>query len=305
LNPVFSALVWLVVTGLALAVSFLPRSLEMALGPWLGRLAYHLDPKRRVIAFENIRRCLPELGPRGWRKLLKENYEHYGILTLEMLHMFSPIPGHYRRYVEKNSVVDGLDVFERLSARGKGTIAVTGHFANWEMMGIAGLRGLNVVVTGKTVKPAWLNKKLVAARASINVRTASGKRILPEILRWIKSGNTGTFILDQYTAPPSGVPAKFFGVTVDTQGAVGLVSQRTEAPIFMVFTRRDKKGVIHAVFDEVVPTKEELEDPLKMTQLLAGKVEAWLRENPAQWLWVHRRFKNVVWPAERERSVLT
>jgi Kdo2-lipid IVA lauroyltransferase/acyltransferase len=265
LNPAVSALVWLVVASLGLAVSFLPRSVEMRVGPWLGRLAYHLDPKRRTIAFDNIRRCLPELGPRGWRKLLKENYDHYGILALEILHMFSPIPGHYRRYATRNSAVDNLDVFKRLDALGKGTIAVTGHFANWEMMGAATFHGVKPLVTGKTVKPAWLNEKLFAARLALNVRTASGKRILPEILRWIKSGRTGTFILDQYAAPPSGVPVEFFGVTVDTQGVVGLVSQRTGAPIFTIFTRRDKKGIIHAVFQEVVPTKEELEDPLKMT----------------------------------------
>ncbi|MFH1726496.1 MAG: hypothetical protein ABII00_17940 [Elusimicrobiota bacterium] len=31
----------------------------------------------------------------------------------------------------------------------------------------------------------------------------------------------------------------------------------------------------------------------KSTQALAGKVERWVRAHPAQWLWVHRRFKNL------------
>lgn len=298
MNPVASALLWLVLIPLAVLVSALPRSWELWLGPRLGRLALRLDGKRRKIAFDNIRRCLPELGPAGWDKLLRENYEHYGNLFLELLHMYSPVPGHFRRYALKNAVVDNYEVFERLNARGKGTIAVTGHFANWEMMGVAGLRGMNVLVTGKTVKPAWLNRMVVAARKSLNVRTASGKRILPEIIRWIKQGNTSAFILDQYAAPPSGVPVEFFGVTVDTQGAVGLVANRTQAPVFTVFQRRDERGVIHDVFEEIVLTEAELADPVKATQVLARKVEEWLRRNPAQWLWVHRRFKNVVWPAE-------
>ena len=298
MNPLLSGLIWLVLLVPSLAVMILPRPWELWLGKRLGRLALKLDPVRRKIAEDNIRRCLPELGPAGWKKLLRENYEHYGILTFELMHMFSPVPGHYRRYVEQNAVVDNYEVFERLNARKKGTIAVTGHFANWEMMGVAGLRGINCMVTGKRLKPDWLNARVVAARLSIFVRTASGRRIMPELLRWIKEGNTSTFILDQYAGPPAGVPVEFFGVKVDTQGAVGLVASRTGAPIFMVYQRRDAKGVIHDVFEEAVLSEAELKDPVLATQALASRVEAWLRANPAQWLWVHRRFKNVAWPSE-------
>lgn len=281
---------------------FLPRSWELWLGRRLGRLALTLDPRRRKIAEENIRRCLPELGPSGQKKLLRENYEHMGVLTFELLHMYSPIPGHYRRYVEKNAVVDNFEVYEHLNARGKGTIAVTGHFGNWEMMGIAAVRGMKGLVTGKRVKPEWLNTMVVNARKSLGVGTASGRRILPELIRWTKTGNTSVFILDQYAAPPAGVPVEFFGIKVDTQSAVGLVAARTGAPIFMVYQRRDSQGIIHDVLEEAVLAEAELKDPVLATQALALKIEAWLRKNPAQWLWVHRRFKNAVWPAEREIS---
>lgn len=297
MNPAASALVWVVVNALGLAVTFLPRSVELFLGPRLGRLFLAVDPKRRRIAVENIRNCFPDWTDERRAALLKENYRHYGLLFFELLHQASPVPGHYRRFVEKNAVVDNFEVFERLNARGKGTVVVTGHFANWEMMGIAGLRGMKGMVTGKTIKPAWLNARLFASRESLGVKTASGTRILPEILRWIKAGNSGVFILDQYLAPPAGVLVNFFGVDVATQGVVGLAVNRTGAPVFMVFQRRDEKGVIHDVFEEIVLTQSELSDPLKTTQRLASEIEKWLRGNPAQWLWIHRRFKNVVWPA--------
>lgn len=298
MNPLLGALLWVVLTAAGLAVSFLPRGLELWLGPKLGRLALALDFKRRAIARDNIRRCLPKLGPAGWEKLLRENYEHYGNLALELLHMFSPLPGHYRRYVEKNAVVDNMDCWRQADSRGAGTIIVTGHFANWEMMGIAGLRGIKAMVTGKRLKPEWLNRRIVAARLSVETRTASGRRILPELIRWVKEGRTSVFILDQYAAPPAGVPVEFFGVQVDTQAAVGLVAQRTGAPVLMLFQRRDERGIIHDVFEEVALSEAQLKDPAASTQELAARVEAWIRAHPAQWLWAHRRFKNVVWPDE-------
>lgn len=296
MNPLLSAVLRVTLFALGLAATCLPRRLELALGRALGRVFFYLDFSRKRVARENLARCLPERSLSEREALLRRNYEHYGILTFELAHMFSPIPGHYRRYTEKNAVVEGFDVYERLNALGKGTIAVTGHFANWEMMSICGIRGINVMVTGRRVKPEWLNTIVVSARAGNNTRTASGKRILPELLRWIKDGNTSTFILDQYAAPPAGLPARFFGATVDTQGVVGLVAQRTGAPIFMAFQRRGEDGRIHVVFEEITLSDAQREDPAAATQVLASRMEAWLRRHPDQWLWVHRRFKNAVWP---------
>jgi len=296
LNPLVSGIAWFALNGVALVVSCFPRRFELWLGPKLGRLFLLVDPKRRRIAADNIRNCFPDWSEERRARLLKENYEHYGLLGLELLHQLSPIPGHYRRFALKNSVVDNFEVFERLNARGRGTIIVTGHFANWEIAGVAATRGIRVMVTGKTIKPAWLNERLFKSREAIDARTASGKRILPEVLRWIKQGNCGAFIMDQYLAPPAGVMVKFFGVEVATQGVVGLVVKRTGAPIFMCFQRCDENGVIHVIFEEAALTQEELDDPLKVTQRLASEIENRLRKNPAQWLWVHRRFKNVVWP---------
>lgn len=300
MNPVLSGLLWVALTGAGLVVSFLPRPFELWLGARLGRLLLKLDWKRRPIAYDNIRRCLPELGEAGWRGLLRENYGHYGILALEMLHMFSPIPGHYLAYALKNAVVDNLEVWKRAHDKGKGTILVTGHLANWELLGIASNRGVPCLMATRPLKPEWLNRKVEAARLSFGTgATAYQKRILPLLIRQLKAGKTVGFVLDQYAPPPMGVPAAFFGVKVDTQGAIGLLAQRTGAAIVPVLQRRDAKGVVHVVFEpELELSQEVLKDPVKSTEALAARVEAWIRATPSQWLWVHRRFKNVVWPEE-------
>ena len=61
MNPLASGALWILLTSLGLAVSLLPRSFELAVGPLFGRLALNVDPKRRKIAYDNMRRCLPEL----------------------------------------------------------------------------------------------------------------------------------------------------------------------------------------------------------------------------------------------------
>ena len=298
MNPILSVLLWLVLTPAGLLASLFSRRFELWFGPRLGRFLLAVDPKRRRIAYDNISRCLPELGPSGWDKLLRENYEHYGILALEMLHQFSPIPGHFRRYADSITVLEGQEHWRKAHDKGKGVVLITGHFANWETAGLIGAHGIPIMMAVRTLKPEWLDRRIVAARTSLDATLASGKRILPAMIKHLKGGGTVGFVLDQYAPPPMGVPAVFFGVKVDTQAAVGLLVSRTGAAIVPGFQRRDEKGMIRVVFQpEIVLSEEVLADPARSTEALVAHVEAWIRSHPAQWLWVHRRFKNVTWPA--------
>lgn len=299
MNPILAAIIWVPITLAGLLVSIFSRPFELWLGPKLGLLLMYADSKRRRIAYDNIRRCLPELGPAGWEKLLRENYEHYGILLLELLHEFTPFPGHYRRYSESIVRLDGLENWRRAHDKGKGTILVTGHFANWEAPGLIGAHGVPILMTVRELKPAWLDRRVVAARTSLDAKLATGKRILPNMIKHLKGGGTVGFVLDQYAPPPMGVPATFFGVKVATQGAISLLVQRTGAAVVTASQVRDKDGFVRIVFEpETVLTEAELADPVLTAEKLAARVEAFIRATPAQWLWVHRRFKNVTWPGE-------
>ena len=59
MNPALAMALRVPLHGLGLLVAALPRPLEVLFGRALGRVAYSIDPKRRGIAHDNIRRCLP------------------------------------------------------------------------------------------------------------------------------------------------------------------------------------------------------------------------------------------------------
>jgi KDO2-lipid IV(A) lauroyltransferase len=85
-------------------------------------------------------------------------------------------------------------------------------------------------------------------------------------------------------------------VEVDTLAGIGPLAQRTGAAVVPVIPYRDENGVVHVRFEPAIDLGLDRSDSKKVTQLLANKVEQWVREKPEQWLWVHRRFKNVRWP---------
>lgn len=295
MNPVLALFLRLPIHGLGLFVTFLPRSWEVALGRFCGRVTLLVDRKRPKIAAENIRRCLPELGPAGWDELLKKNFEHYGILVLELSHMFSPIPGHWRRYVEKNVRVVGLDRWKKAHARGKGELYVSTHIANWEFCAAIGsIHGMDVMIVTRNLKPRWLHDWMEKVRLTTGVSAAYQPRTMPTVMKHLRKGAGTVFVLDQYMPPPMGSPLRLFGVMVDTLAAVAPLARRTGAAILPVSARRGKDGIVTVTIEPEVTLSESDADD---NQRLATIVEDWMRANPEQSLWGHRRFKHVDWSA--------
>lgn len=296
MNSILSLALWLIFTFLGLIVSFLPRPLEMKIGKALGRFLLFIGGSRKRIADENIRRCLPELSLSDRKELLQKNFEHYGILALELLHMFSPFPGHYLKYVQTTASVEGLENWQKAHEEGKGVLFISAHLANWEIMAlIAALKGVPVTIITRQLKPAWLDKKITSLRRTAGCESAYKEQRLTAVLKGLHNQRSIGFVLDQYIAPPAGIAVKFFTAQVHTFGVFGLFSKRAKAPIVPVFQTRDDNGIIHVVFEPALNPEEIPEDPKEFTQALSLKVEGWIRKNPAQWLWVHRRFKNAVW----------
>ena len=294
-----SALLRFVLFVFGLWVTFLPRKVELWIGPSFGRFLMRIGKKRREVALENIRRCFPKDGATTWNRVLQENFEHYGVLALELLHLFSPVPGHYKRYAKKISCLTGFENWQRANDKGRGVLFVSSHLGNWEMMVAAGsLHGMPLTMVTKHLKPEWLHKKVESSRLSVGVKGAYEPRTLPAIMRALRNKESVGFVMDQYAGPPIGIPVLFFGVKVGTLAAVSTLAQRTGAAIIPVKTFRDAKGIVHVSVEPEMDLGSILENEEKATELLAERVEHWVRQYPSQWLWIHRRFKNVVWPEQ-------
>ncbi len=300
MNPILSVLLRIALHGLGLFAAALPRSWECALGRALGRAALAVDGKRRRIAEENIRRCLPELGPARRAQILRDNAEHYGVLALELAHMFAPIPGHWRAYVARTTAVEGIGNWEKAHARGKGELFCSAHLANWEFAAAAGaLRGMKVMIVTRNLKPRWLHDWLEKVRLSAGVACAYQPRTVPAVMKRLRAGEGVVFVLDQYMPPPMGEPMRFFGVLVDTLAAVAPLARRTGAAILPVRQIRTQDGLVRIVVESEIPLGD---DDKADNQRLIDRIERWIREEPGQWLWVHRRFKHVDWPDRKTQT---
>lgn len=292
-------MLWFVLTSLGSLVSLLPRRLELFLGTRLGRVAHALGGFKRRTALENIRHCFPEWTQARRDELLRKNSEHMGLLFFEFLHFFSPIPGHYRAYAIRISRLNGTEHWDRALAKGKGVLFMSCHVGFWEMLAAAGgLSGRPLTIVTTVLKPAWLNKTITDQRLSTGVKPAYHPGSIPTVMKALRKGESVAFMNDQYAKPPMGVAVPFFGIKVDTLAAVGPLAKRTGAAVVPVSCWRDEEGILQVMIEPELELGDAMGDAEKATAVFAAKVETWVRAHPDQWLWIHRRFKNVVWPQD-------
>jgi KDO2-lipid IV(A) lauroyltransferase len=297
LNPLLSLFLRAVLGVAGGAVTILPRRIELRLGAAIGSGARRLDRKRRPIAEENMRRCLPELSPEERAALLRENYAHYGTLALEILHLFSPFRGHYAAYVRRNYQLHGYEHWKKAHDRGRGVLFISAHLANWEFM-VAGPAQQGVApltMATRHLKPEWLHRKIVGTRKSCGVRSTYGARVMGVVAKALKNGESVGFVLDQYESSQAAVPSRFFTATVATLGIVGVLALRFKPAVIPVRQERGPDGVIHITIEPEIDYSTLPQTPAALTQEFVSRVEGWIRRRPQEWLWVHRRFKNAVW----------
>ena len=119
------------------------------------------------------------------------------------------------------------------------------------------------------------------------------RRAVRETMKALGRGAAVAILIDQ-DAREDGVFVPFFGRLASTTPTLALLALRTGAPIVPVFARVEADGTITVHVEpavEVEPTGDRDADVLRVTAACTAEVERWVRRDPEQWLWMHRRWK--------------
>ncbi|MBK5932779.1 lysophospholipid acyltransferase family protein, partial [Rhodovulum imhoffii] len=113
-----------------------------------------------------------------------------------------------------------------------------------------------------------------------------GRQGLGEMLRFLRSGGMLGIVIDQYMR--HGAPLTFFGKTAPTALSAAQMALKYDALVVPIYGVRQSDGVSFEIVAEApVPHGTAKE----MTQALNDSLEAQVRRNMDQWLWIHRRWK--------------
>ncbi|MBI4313533.1 MAG: mitochondrial fission ELM1 family protein [Candidatus Omnitrophica bacterium] len=270
----------------------LPAGMAVGLGRAFGRLAYWVQPKRQAVCLGNLKAALGrELSPEDLDRTCKQVFENMGMSLMEMLR--TPVIGP--AYVERHVSVQGKKHLDKALALNRGAIFVTGHFGNWELIGLtAGLKGYPASVLARQQGFPRLNRLLNSYRESKGCRVISKGMAVRQIVKRIKEGGIVGILADQ-DGGRRAAAAPFFGRMASTaQGPIAL-GRKLGCPVLPIFIVREA-GIDHTLTVEpplqIPQTGNSDRDIQEGIAAYLKVLERHVRQRPDQWLWLHRRWKS-------------
>ncbi|MGB8993031.1 MAG: lysophospholipid acyltransferase family protein [Desulfobaccales bacterium] len=265
-------------------------------GNWLtaalAALWYRLDRRHRRITWANLELAYgATLSPAAKENLARGVFCHFVRFAWEILELLLAPPAVIRRKV----LIVGEEHVEQALAQGRGMVAIAAHAGNWEytVMGY-GLTHRPVAVVGRELDHPW------AARLARYLRQRGGNWMvakqqgMKEILGHLRQNRVVGIVIDQNTTTEGGVLVNFFGKPARTTPVAALLARRG-VPVLPTLSRRLADGRHLMVIFPPLPlikTSDPEADLRRHLELQNRAIEAWVRSEPTQWLWLHRRWKN-------------
>ncbi len=266
------------------AVSVLPFGWQMAMGRGIGRLAMRLSKSRRRIASRNLRLCFPDLSDDARRAMVVAHFESLGMSIFEMA------MAYYRPQRFDGRI--NLHGYEKLEQAMQGNvILLTAHFGALEVGGIAlKQRGLVFDAVFRKDRDPLVTELIRRGRENTGRRTIE-KANIKQMVRSLREGVPVWYAPDQSYRRKQSELLPFMGVAAMTNTATTGLAKLGKATVVGFFPHRnaDCSGYDIDITAPLpgVPSDDASSDTLRIMQL----IETHVRRSPAQYFWVHRRFK--------------
>jgi len=271
--------------GIMAGLARLPWPLQRGLGRSLGALLRFAWRSRREIAARNLALCFPEQDAAARARLLRAHFAALGIGVFEFARAWWGSVAPLRRGL----VVEGLEHYQAARADGRGVIVVSGHFTTLEVCGRL-LCGA-VPLAGMYRPHAQPALEWAVLRGRLRYATAMFSReALRPALRHLKDGGALWFAPDQDTRRGDSVFVPFFGRPASSLTSTHQLARLSGAAVLaFAHERRADGGYTLRLTPAFVdfPSSDAVTD----TARVMAAIEAMARAAPAQYLWIHRRFK--------------
>ncbi|ATC25254.1 lipid A biosynthesis acyltransferase [Caulobacter vibrioides] len=270
-------------------------------GGWLGRTFGPMSGAHKV-ASRNLKLAFPDKDAAWHETILREQWDGLGRSFAEFPLMDKILPSTGR--VE----VVGKERLVEIAENRIPVVFVSGHLSNWEVMPAAIVdSGVICEMTYRAANNPYVDKRIKESRFRYGVRlfAPKGGDGARELLEGMKQGKSVALMNDQKFN--SGVAAPFFGHLAHTAPGPTRLAIRFGTVLQPMSVQRLKGARFRAVVhDPIVPPKtgDRTADIEAGVRMINAFMEDRIRERPAEWFWVHRRWPNEVYAAlaERERA---
>ncbi|MGL9618407.1 lipid A biosynthesis lauroyl acyltransferase [Bradyrhizobium sp. U531] len=265
---------------------------------FFARVTKTIGPRLREhrIGRANLTAAFPEKSPEEIEEILMGVWDNLGRVGAEFAHM-DHVWDYDRAHPERSRIElpkDSIERFDRIRDDGKPALIFASHLANWELPALAAVaHGLDTAILYRRPNIASADR-IIQEMRQVNMGTLipAGRDAPLRLAQALKDGKHVAMLVDQYLT--GGVEVTFFGRKTRANPMLARLLRQVECPIHGVRIIRLPGFRFRAELTEEVQPVRDAEGKIDIqgtTQAVTNVVESWVREHPAQWLWLHRRWR--------------
>jgi len=264
-----------------------------------GALMRRVGPlfKEHRLGRENLRAAYPEKSAAEIEQILAGVWDNLGRVAVEFAHLDEfhiqasgpSMPGSIMLSPET------AERYRRIKAAGLPVIGFGAHLANWEIPALAvKALGFESAVLYRRPNVGAIGDVIVRLREPLMGELVPTSLSAPlQLVRLLQSGVHVGLLADQHFT--KGVEVTFFGRPCKANPLIALLARQTGYPIhgLRVVRLPDGDRFWGEITDPIEPPQDaDGRIDIKATmQAITAVIEGWVREQPEQWLWLHRRWR--------------
>jgi KDO2-lipid IV(A) lauroyltransferase len=274
-------------------VLYTPRFIQNLIVNTLVWIAYTFNKKHRKIIETNLTFAYDDtLSQEQKDAIAKRCYKNLIHLMVD----FVKNQGISKADLNKKISFKNSHYIEELIKNDKKIIILTAHYGNWELLALAlAANYKEMSVVGRTLDSAVMQEILKANREQFGIDLIDKKGGMIKMVKTLKRGNMLGLLVDQNQASNEGVLVDFFGKqTRHTTGATMLAKKFDAILLPTYITSDDFENYTITFYEPIVPESsgDDEQDIISLTQKQATITEKVIKDNPYEWFWLHKRWKN-------------
>ena len=284
------------IMGLRGFLNKLPRRMAISCMRRVGLAAFYVLISRRRRTIRNLTLAFgEEKSPAEIQEIARQVFLNFSTFAADAIRIPHLIENGLGRLI----AVKGAKNLDELSGNHKGSIVLTAHLGNWELLGAwLAWRGIRIKAVGAPNSNQKLNQMIIEARNRAGYHSIERGGATREILYSIG------VLIDQDTKV-EGVFVKFFNQWAHTPVGPVKLARKYNLKIIPMFIRlTDDHTYVVEVKEplSLVFTGNKTQDLILNTQICSDACEEIIRRHPEQWLWTMRRWKKQPDAALRDSS---
>lgn len=287
-------LAWLGLNICFLIIKVIPSGYLYAFASSIASLAYIFAVKQRRIALDSLSIAFgKEKSRQEIEKIAKDCFIYMAKSAVELIFLMD------KPFVLKERTdIAGRENLDKALAAGRGVILVSAHFGNFPLLlGRLAVDGYKAGGIMRPMRDARVERIFLEKREKFGVKTIYSQPRDECVNNTISAlrNNELVFIPIDQNFGTAGVFVNFFGKKAATATGPVILAQRTKAALVPCFILR-QPGDRHKIIFEPALQLLEGGDPqstiLVNIQRLTDIIESYIRKYPAEWGWIHRRWKS-------------